>query len=68
MVPQLKIAPLFCVVSSTFVYFHPYFTRKQVQFCQKRTPFFGISSTLSLTHPLFGHIKNREKLIYLDKI
>ena len=49
-------------------YFHPYFTRKQVQFCQKKNPFFGISSTLLLTHPFFGQNKNREKLIYLDKI
>ena len=49
-------------------YFHPYFTQKQVQFCQKKNPFFGISSTPLLTHPFFGQIKNREKLIYLDKI
>ena len=79
MVPQLKIAPLFRVVSSTFPKILPLFRMVSSTFSEiltpilhenrynlarKRTPIFCISSTLLLTHPFFNQIKNRQKLTF----
>ncbi len=65
-VPQLKIVPLFCTVSSTlWEILTPILHKSGYNLAWKRTSFSCISSTLFPTWPFLNHIKNRQIILLL---